>query len=174
MSTIFKLTDKKYLRRNTDKPLIVGNILVDTYLRLINKKLFENKKPSLIEYLSYLSFIMVILNQMVCLRTMNNQIRFWMMDPTLFIGGIRRYNNYVIIIVYFMALPIFKFFFISPDKSYIIWLEIIQFVRGNVQYRPRPLFESNKEHLGEIRLFTNYFNILSMGLYLAFSKFSIK
>ena len=51
------------VRPNIDKPLIYENILVKSYLRLINRKLSENMKPSFIEYLAVISFTMIIIHQ---------------------------------------------------------------------------------------------------------------
>ena len=163
--------DKMAVRRTADKT-IIGNILVNSFIRIGKRKICENQKPLLIEYLVFISFIMIIINQLVCLRLTDPHIRLYLFDMTLFIGGIEQYNSYVIIILSFMALAIFTTFHITTDKRLIMWVNIYEMIRGTAHFERHPLFIRNKEHLPEIRLFTEFANIVSIIVYLAFGKCS--
>ena len=129
MSFINEIRVKMSVPRNTDKPLI-KNILVDTYMRHTNRKLHLKKKPSFIEYLAYYSFIMVIIDHIICLNLSDPKLRLYLFDSTLFLGGIRQYNNFVIIITNFMAFCMFKLLYISPDKRLNVWIDIYEVIIG--------------------------------------------
>ena len=100
------------------------------------------------------------------------QIRLLLFDVTLFIGGIRLYNCFVIILLSLLALCLLIKCHLHPHKSLNQVLDFYYVIRGTADKNTFPFLSSYQEQLCGIRKFAIYFNIVSIIVCLALGKLS--
>lgn len=133
-------------------PFVVKNILVDTYLDHTNKKLNYNKKPLVIEYIIPMCYILQLIKTLVCLRLNDIQLRLYLFDETLFLGGIRQYNTYGLIILCIFGLYMFKHLHLNFDKRQMKWIVMLEVIRGKSDPYSNSCFKYNMDHFNEIQI----------------------
>ena len=114
---------------NTVTTVKMNNILIDSYLRKINQKLFANKKPSIFEYILFSFYFIQIIHQFICLHVNDHATRLYLFDLNLFIGGIRQYNSSLFIFGSIFGLFMFKYIHFSTDKRLMKWIEVLELIR---------------------------------------------
>ena len=119
------------VRPNTNCQVIgVKNIVIDTYLRQTVRKLYQNKKPSLREYLLFCNYFLIIIKELICIHLEDKRLRLYLFDVTLFIGGVRQFNSLFIILACVMAMVIFKSLHFTTEVRLMKWIELFQVING--------------------------------------------
>ena len=115
------------------KKLLFTNLIFDYYISLIEKHLVTSKPRSLTKYIILFSFVVLILKDIHCLRVdaHDMETRLRLFDVSLFLGGIRHYTIYMLLLAYLLTAHLFKTFHLNPDKSQFTWTQIMNYLRGS-------------------------------------------
>ena len=115
-----------------EKPIVVNNVVLKHYIRSINRKVEQNRRNSAIDYFILFSFYFLIAKDIVCLRINENdhQLRLYLFDLTLFMGGVKHFTMYAMILAWTAASLLFKYFHLSRDKKLMQWVEILEYITG--------------------------------------------
>ena len=160
------------VRLNTEQSFILKNILIDSYLKVINKKL-NNKKHSFIEYLVFCLYVFMILKELTLLRVDHYKTRLYWLDVTLFIGGIRQYNSYVIIVGSVFGLTAFKYLHFDPKPRLMQLIEVLQVFRGRADPNSVCMIRVNWGNIDKLVKFSRRFNFISLTIYSTMGKLEL-
>ena len=165
MRLIRLIISKMSVVPTADHPVIgVKNIVIDTYLRQTVRKLYQNKKPSIWEYLLFYNYFVLVIKEIICIYLEDKRLRLYLFDVTLFIGGVRQFNRIVNILGFVFALYLFKVLHFTTDVRLMKWIELFQVINGTKD-PALVVFTRQLDHLVKIRKFATRFYI-NIRLYL--------
>ena len=122
----------KYLIRLQKKPIVVNNFLLNYYVRSVRRKVDQNHKNSVFDYIVLFGFFLTITVFGICLKTDDNNMkaRLYLFDITLMIGGLRQYTLYILILIWTFSSLQYKYFHLTRDNKMMKWLDVLDYIIG--------------------------------------------
>ena len=116
-----------------EKPIVVNSVVVKHFIRSVERNIEENRKNSATDYFILFGFYFLIVKDIVCLRIneSDHQTRLYLFDLTLFMGGVKHFTMYAMILTWSAASLIFQYFHLTRDKKLMKWVEILEYITGS-------------------------------------------
>ena len=123
----------KYLIRFQKKPIVVNNFLFSYYIRSVRRKVNQDNKNSVIDYIVLFGFYFIITVLGMCLMIDENNMRarLYLADRTVIIGGLRHFTLYIIIFAWTGGSFIYIYLHLTEDNKVMKWIEIFEYFQGS-------------------------------------------
>ena len=145
----------KYLIRLQKKPIVVNNFLLNYYVRSVRRKVEQNHKNSVFDYIVFLGFYLTISVFVICLMIDSNNMkaRLYLFDLTIIVEGLRHYTHYFLILTWTGASLMYKYFHLTRDNKLMKWVEIFEYMIGQkslADFTKHLILTSKQENLLKI------------------------
>ena len=164
------LLRKRSISTDFREHFVEKNIFFNHYLNLINNNLNKSHKKSIFDYILFICFVLMIIKEIICLQVIDRQTRIYLLDITLFLGGIRQYNAFVFILMWFCSLYSFKHIHLTKDKNLMQWVEVLEIINGTVNTNSITIIDISEQELKKFRMFASWMFNFSFVIIMTFSK----
>ena len=110
----------------------IKSIIIDSYLDNMNPTLHRTQ---IIKNTVYLFHFIIIINQIICYFSKDEQVSLLLVDLARFIGGIRLYSTIIIILLTLLEATLVKYFYVIDDNIRIYWTEMLEIFRRPTKLR---------------------------------------
>jgi hypothetical protein len=102
-----------------------NSYFINYYFNSLNRRLYGNKRPLIRDYLIIISYYIFCLKHfMMLFIEFDYETRLILFDGSIFIGGIEKYNTFILFLAYLLGAYLHKFLYLKSPKD-LIWIKLL-------------------------------------------------